>query len=148
MSTTALTRDPITLQPWLEVVQQASAGAVVTFVGVVRNHNDGKPIARLEYHAYESMAAQELQRVADEVETENPGVALACAHRIGALSVGDTAVVCVVSAPHRENAFDACRMLIDRVKERVPIFKREHGPDGPYWIGWVSAAEAADLGVA
>ena len=60
-------------------------------------------------------------------------------HRVGELSVGDAAVACAASAPHREEAFRACRLLIDRIKSRVPIWKREHGPDGPYWVGWEDA---------
>lgn len=136
MSTTALQREPIVMEPWLAAVQRDTAGAVASFLGVVRDHNDGQPIALLEYHAYESMAEAELQRLADEIEAEMPGVAVACAHRIGELRVGDTAVLCVASAAHRGEAFEACRLLIDRIKERVPIFKREHGPDGPYWVGW------------
>ena len=71
-----------------------------------------------------------------EIENELPGTRLACLHRTGALRVGDIAVICAASAPHRGEAFSACRELIDRLKARVPIWKREHGDQGPYWIGW------------
>ena len=139
MSTTELKKEVITLDPLMAAVQSDAAGAIATFLGVVRDHNAGMPITLLEYHAYESMAEAELGRVADEIEAEIAGVKVACAHRIGELRVGDTAVACVASAAHRGEAFRACRLLIDRIKERVPIFKREHGPDGPYWVGWQDA---------
>jgi molybdopterin synthase catalytic subunit len=85
------------------------------------------------------MAEKEMQRIADEIEREIPGVQLAALHRIGSLVVGDLAVVCAAGAVHRGEAFQACRALIDRIKHRVPIWKREHGPDGPYWVGWEDA---------
>jgi molybdopterin synthase catalytic subunit len=85
------------------------------------------------------MAEKEMQRIAEEIAREIPGVRLAALHRIGSLAVGDLAVVCAAGAPHRGEAFQACRMLIDRIKLSVPIWKREHGPDGPYWVGWEDA---------
>ena len=78
-------------------------------------------------------------RIAEGIASEVPGVRLAVLHRVGRLVVGDVAVVCAASAPHRGEAFKACRLLIDRIKASVPIWKREHGPDGPYWIGWQDA---------
>lgn len=78
-------------------------------------------------------------RIAAEVEAELPGTRVAVHHRIGVLEVGDAAVVCAASAPHRGEAFKACRLLIDRIKHRVPIWKREHGPEGAYWVGWEDA---------
>jgi molybdopterin synthase catalytic subunit len=85
------------------------------------------------------MATKEMAAIAAEIAGEIPGVRLAVLHRVGELRVGDLAVVCAASAPHRGQAFVACRALIDRIKERVPIWKREHGPDGPYWVGWQDA---------
>src|SRR5882672_6598572 len=120
-------------------VGHGGAGAIATFLGIVRDQNDGRAVAKLEYQAYLPMARAELQRIAEELEKEIPGVRLAALHRVGALAVGDIAVVCAVSAPHRGEAFRACRLLIDRIKERVPIWKREHGPAGPYWVGWEDA---------
>jgi molybdopterin synthase catalytic subunit len=120
-------------------VSHAGAGAVATFLGVVRAENEGRAVARLEYQAYASMARAEMSRIAAEIEAEIPGVRLAAVHRVGSLVVGDAAVVCAASAPHRGEAFRACRLLIDRIKGRVPIWKREHGPDGAVWIGWVDA---------
>jgi molybdopterin synthase catalytic subunit len=85
------------------------------------------------------MARAEMKRIAEEIEREVPGVRVAALHRIGDLRIGDAAVVCAASAPHRGEAFHACRLLIDRIKARVPIWKREYGPDGAAWVGWVDA---------
>jgi molybdopterin synthase catalytic subunit len=123
----------------IAAVAAPDAGGIDLFLGVVRNHNDGRAVTRLEYHAYVSMAEKEMQRIAEEIAAEIPGVRLSALHRIGSLSVGDLAVVCAASAPHRGEAFAACRALIDRIKHRVPVWKREHGPDGPYWVGWEDA---------
>jgi len=120
-------------------VRRPGAGAVVTFLGTVRDSNEGHAVTLLEYEAYAAMARGEMGRIRDELERELPGVRVCLHHRVGALAVGDVAVVCVASAPHRGEAFRACRAAIDRVKERVPIWKREHGPDGPYWVGWEDA---------
>lgn len=120
-------------------VSHGGAGAVVTFVGAVRDHNEGRAVTKLEYEAYGSMAEAELARIEAELVAEMPGVRVFAIHRVGALDVGDAAVVCAASAPHRGEAFEACRKLIDRIKARLPIWKREHGPDGPYWVGWVDA---------
>lgn len=131
--------EPLALDEVVRAVQAPSVGAVAVFSGTVRDHNDGKPVSLLEYEAYVAMAKKEMQRIAEELERESPGVRLAALHRVGALAVGDVAVVCAASAAHRGQAFDACRRFIDRIKERVPIWKREHGPDGPYWVGFQDA---------
>jgi molybdopterin synthase catalytic subunit len=120
----------------LSSVSEPAIGGIALFVGTVRDHNGGKPISLLEYQAYAAMAEKEMERIGLELEAELPGVRVAAHHRTGALGVGDVAVVCAAGAPHRDQAFSACRALIDRIKERVPIWKREHGPEGPYWIGW------------
>jgi molybdopterin synthase catalytic subunit len=99
---------------------------------------------RLDYEAYASMALAEMNRIAAEIAAEAPGLRLAVLHRTGSLGVGDVAIVCAASAPHRGEAYAACRALIDRVKARVPIWKREHGPDGAYWVGWQDARCAPD----
>jgi molybdopterin synthase catalytic subunit len=131
-----LRETPLSLDECFAAVQRPEAGGVVIFVGTVRNQNQGQDVTRLEYQAYPSMAQKELGAIADEIERERPGTTLACLHRSGTLAVGDIAVICAASAPHRGEAFAACRELIDRLKARVPIWKREHGEDGPYWIGW------------
>jgi molybdopterin synthase catalytic subunit len=130
---------PLDVAAATAAVSAPDIGGIDLFLGAVRNHNDGRAVTRLEYHAYVSMAEKEMQRIADEIAVELPGVRLAALHRIGSLGVGDLAVVCAAGAPHRAEAFKACRALIDRIKGRVPIWKREHGPDGPYWVGWEDA---------
>ncbi|HET9956237.1 MAG TPA: molybdenum cofactor biosynthesis protein MoaE, partial [Polyangiaceae bacterium] len=97
----------------------------------------------LEYEAYATMAIAEFERIAQELEREFPAVRLAVLHRTGRLNVGQVAVLCAASAAHREAAFDAARALIDRTKARVPIWKREHGEQGPYWVGWEDARTAS-----
>ena len=127
---------PLSVDRAYGVVQHGGVGGVALFVGTVRDQNAGQPITLLEYHAYASMAEKEMQRVAEEVANEFPGTRLCAHHRTGALRVGEIAVICAAGAAHRDAAFQACRALIDRIKTRVPIWKREHGPDGPYWVGW------------
>lgn len=134
-----LSGEPLSLDAVVAVVAHPGAGAVVTFVGAVRDSNAGHAVTRLEYEAYPSLATAEMGRILAEIAAELPGARVAVHHRTGSLDVGDAAVVCAASAPHREEAFDACRRVIDRVKARVPIWKREHGPDGPYWVGWEDA---------
>lgn len=139
MSLFRVLETPLVVAEATAAVSTPEIGGVDVFVGLVRNHNDGRAVTRLEYHAYVSMAEKEMARIADEIAAELPGVRLAALHRVGSLSVGDVAVVCAAGAVHRGEAFQACRALIDRIKHRVPIWKREHGPDGPYWVGWEDA---------
>jgi molybdopterin synthase catalytic subunit len=135
----ALSTEPLSLDRVIAAVSHAGAGAVATFVGTVRNTNAGHAVTLLEYEAYASLACAEMRRILAEIAAELPGVRVAVHHRTGSLQVGDAAVSCAASAPHRDEAFVACRRVIDRVKARVPIWKREHGPDGPYWVGWEDA---------
>lgn len=139
-----LSSGPLSVERVIAAVAHPGAGGIDVFVGVVRDHNDGRAVARLDYEAYATMAVAEMRRVAEEVAAEVEGVRLAAAHRVGSLGVGDIAVVCAASAVHRAEAFRACRLLIDGIKARAPIWKREHGPDGPYWVGWVDARCAGD----
>ncbi len=132
----AVSEAPLAVDAVLSNVEDPAIGGIALFVGTVRDHNAGKPISLLEYQAYAAMAEKEMERIGIELEAEFPGVRVAAHHRTGALGIGDLAVVCAAGAPHRDQAFSACRALIDRIKERVPIWKREHGPEGPYWIGW------------
>jgi molybdopterin synthase catalytic subunit len=137
--TARIRSEPLSLDEVVVAVSHAGAGGIATFVGVVRDVNEGRAVTLLEYEAYGTMAEAELGRILDEIAAELPGVRVAATHRIGALRVGDAAVVCAASAPHRGEAFRACRELIDRIKARLPIWKREHGPEGPYWVGWEDA---------
>ncbi len=130
---------PLSIDECYQAVCADDKGGVCVFVGRVRDHNQGQAIQALQYEAYNSMAKREMQAIVAEIALEIPGVNLACTHRVGDLVVGDLAVVCAASAPHRDEAFRACRALIDRIKQRVPIWKREHGPQGPYWVGWEDA---------
>ena len=126
----------LSLDECYAAVARPEAGGVVLFLGTVRNHNQGESVTQLEYQAYASMAEKELRAIADEIESARPGTVLACLHRVGSLQVGDVAVICAASAAHRGEAFSACHELIDRLKARVPIWKREHGDTGPHWLGW------------
>jgi len=139
MSLFRVLETPLSVGEATAAVSGSEIGGVDLFLGLVRDHNDGRAVTRLEYHAYVSMAEKEMQRIAAEIMGEIPGVKLAALHRVGSLAVGDLAVVCAAGAVHRAEAFTACRALIDRIKHRVPIWKREHGPDGPYWVGWQDA---------
>ena len=123
----------------IRAVKHPSAGAVAIFLGVVRDHNDGRAVTLLEYEAYASMAEKEMARIMAAIERDIPGVRLGAVHRVGRLEVGDTAIVCAAASAHRGEAFRAGQTLIDRIKETVPVWKREHGPDGPYWVGWEDA---------
>jgi molybdopterin synthase catalytic subunit len=139
MSLFEIREAPLSIDEVVAAVARPEAGAVVTFIGTVRNENGGLPVTRLEYQAYASMAAKEMARIGGEISERIPGARLAVLHRVGSLAVGDAAVICAASTPHRAEAFEACRLLIDLIKARVPIWKREHGPSGPYWVGWEDA---------
>lgn len=134
-----LAAEPLSIDRATAAVARPGAGAIAHFIGTVRDENDGLPVTLLEYHAYAAMAVAEMERIVAEIQAEMPETRVAVGHRTGALGVGDVAVVVAASAPHRGEAFRACREAIDRVKARVPIWKREHGPDGPYWVGFRDA---------
>ena len=136
---TLLTHEALHAEAVIASMTHAEAGAVDVFLGIVRNHAEGRAVSTLEYTAYESMAQRELQRIAEKVEAQIPGVRCAIHHRLGLLHVGELAVICAASTPHRAQSFEACRMLIEEVKHSVPIWKRETGPDGVVWVGWVDA---------
>ena len=110
-------------------------GGIVTFTGMVRRHSRGVAVDHLEYEAYGPMAVREMTRLCDEIEAEIAGARLAVEHRVGTLQIGDLAVVIAAAAPHRAEAFAACRAMIDRLKDRVPIWKKEFGDDGSEWVG-------------
>lgn len=126
--------DAATLETMTQEVMDISRGALVTFSGVVRDHARGHPVTELTYEAYVSMAQSELEKVIASVESDYPAVRAAVQHRYGHLKVGDVAVQIAVASPHRLEAFDACRAVIDRLKSDVPIWKYEVGPDGQSWV--------------
>lgn len=116
-------------------VGRAASGAVVTFVGTTRDHHEGRRVTRLEYEAFVPMALRELERIAATAHEQWPVEAVAVVHRIGVVPVGEASVVIAVSAAHRDAAFTACRFVIDRLKQVVPIWKKEHYEGGEIWIG-------------
>jgi len=130
-----LVHDELTPGRCLAYVRQANSGALALFVGCVRNVSEGKHVDFLEYEAFEPMALQKLEQVRDETRERWPLNAMAIQHRLGRLEIGDDAVVIAVSSLHRAEAFDACEYAIDRIKEIVPIWKKEHGERGQTWVG-------------
>jgi molybdenum cofactor synthesis domain-containing protein len=123
----------------LAAVTHPGAGAIDLFVGQVRDRSAGGKVTLLEYETYETMAQKELRRIGEEITSSLPGVRVAALHRVGAMRVGEIALIGAASAPHRAEAFLACRRLIEAIKARLPVWKREHGPDGPHWVGWADA---------
>ena len=136
MRLVAVRDEPLDVAEVTAAVADPTAGGVNVFVGAVRDHDTGHEVVRLEYTAHPS-AEQQLAEVAAEVATEFDVVAVAAVHRIGALEIGDLAVVSAVSAAHRAEAFEASRALIDRLKQRVPIWKHQVFADGT--DEWVSS---------
>jgi molybdopterin synthase catalytic subunit len=130
-----LTDQALSLDRCIHAVRGPGMGGIATFTGMVRLHSHGATIDHLEYEAYAPMAVKEMSRLCDEIEREVAGCALAVEHRVGRLEIGDVAVVIAAAAPHRAEAFTACRALIDRLKERVPIWKKEIGTHGEEWVG-------------
>ncbi|MCL5959798.1 MAG: molybdenum cofactor biosynthesis protein MoaE [Chloroflexi bacterium] len=129
-----ITDKPIVAEPLIEYVRSDTDGAVVTFLGVVRNVSRGKNIEYLEYDAYKEMAEAKLREIGEEVKAKWGLERLAIVHRIGRMEIGETSVVIAVASPHRKEAFDACEYAIDRLKEIVPIWKKEVAEDGESWI--------------
>ncbi|HET6579280.1 MAG TPA: molybdenum cofactor biosynthesis protein MoaE [Gemmatimonadales bacterium] len=129
-----VTADPIDLAPLIAAVQAPERGGVASFLGLVRNHHEGRGVLRLDYSAYGPMAEAECGRIVAEAEGRWR-VTIALRHRVGTLAVGDVAVAAAAASAHREEAFAACRYVIEEVKRRVPIWKREHYADGT--VVWV-----------
>lgn len=125
-----LTEQPIDFAALTESVRDDAAGAVVLFLGTVREFTRGVQTDWLEYEAYPEMARASMEQIVLEARQQFPVIRVAVSHRIGALQLGDVSVAIAVSAPHRGQAFDAGRWLIDTLKERVPIWKKEHFSDG------------------
>lgn len=130
--------DPISLSGHEALVTDTAAGAVVVFAGVVRDHDDGRSVLRLEYSAHPS-AQQTLFEVLGEVAAVSVGVrAIAASHRLGQLAIGDAALVVAVAADHRAAAFQTCALLVDSIKERLPVWKHQFFADGT--DEWVNCA--------
>jgi molybdopterin synthase catalytic subunit/molybdopterin converting factor small subunit len=126
---------PLSLDEVVAAVRHPGAGGIAIFLGVVRDHHEGKAVARLDYEAHTALAHKEMVRILDELERTHPNARLAALHRVGELAIGDTAVVVAASAPHRDEAFTLCRAAIDLIKASVPIWKKEWGADGSaLWV--------------
>lgn len=130
-----ITNEPIEINDVITKVVRPEAGAVNTFIGTVREFTKGKRTLYLEYQAYASMAEKKLAEICVEIEGKWGNTATAIAHRVGRLDISDVAVVIAVSTPHRKDAFAASSYAIERIKEMVPIWKKEHWEDGDLWIG-------------
>jgi molybdopterin synthase catalytic subunit len=141
MTPFSLSQAPLAPEAYRAALQDPSAGACACFEGWVRDHNEGRAVTRLEYEAFEALANLEGARIVQEAMARY-GVRAACVHRVGSLEIGDLAVWVGVSSAHRGEAFDACRYIIDEVKHRVPIWKKEHYVDGD--SGWVNCEHCAE----
>ncbi len=131
MSLFAIIRDPIDPRALEAAVATPACGGLATFLGVVRETaHDGREVTGLAYEAHEAMALAEFAAIAHEVSERYPGVRVGIVHRIGELGIGEIAVAVCAAAPHRAQAFDACRYAIDQLKARAPIWKKEHYTDG------------------
>jgi len=129
-----ISAEPLDVGAVVARVVGPDAGGIVTFVGTVRDASRGREIRHLEYEAYPGMAEREMEKIADAAAAQWPGARVAMAHRTGHLAIGELAVVIAASAPHRAEAFAACRYAIDTLKQQVPIWKKEVAVDGEYWV--------------
>ncbi|MEH7303608.1 molybdenum cofactor biosynthesis protein MoaE [Neobacillus drentensis] len=130
-----ISKEPIDIQAVIDKVVKRNAGAITTFIGTVRELTKGKKTLYLIYEAYEAMAVKKLAQIGQEIEQRWEGSCVAITHRVGRLDITDVAVVIAVSTPHRADAYDANRYAIERIKEIVPIWKKEHWEEGEAWIG-------------
>lgn len=127
--------EPIKAEQLIEKVTRREAGATTTFIGTVREWTRGRKTIYLEYQAYAPMAVKMLSTIGDEVKEKWPDTLVAVTHRIGHLDISDAAVVIAVSSPHRKAAYEANEYTIERIKQIVPIWKKEHWEDGETWMG-------------
>lgn len=129
-----ITEKRIDVQKVIDTASSLGAGAVNVFIGTVRNNAHGKNVVWLEYEAYETMAVAEIRKIIDEASHKWPLLGWAVSHRIGTLRPGETSVVVAVSTPHRRDSFEACQYIIDTLKAKAPIWKKEVFEDGEEWI--------------
>ncbi|KZE63458.1 molybdenum cofactor biosynthesis protein MoaE [Fictibacillus phosphorivorans] len=141
-----ITNEPINNQDVIDQVIHHNAGAVSVFIGTVREMTGDKQTKFLHYEAYVPMAEKQLQKIGEEILVKWPKAITAISHRIGTLQISDVAVTIAVSTPHRQDAFDASRYAIERIKEIVPIWKKEHYTDGEEWVGNQKGTEAYPAG--
>jgi len=134
-----VTSEPLDLAAATAAIETARCGAVSLFVGLVRDHNAGRAVVRLEYECYEPLAIKSFERIASEAEGYWPEVRLAIAHRVGSLRIGEASVVIAAASPHRAEAFAASRYAIERIKQIAPIWKHEHFEGGDVWVEGATA---------
>ena len=125
-----VTQDPIDPASLLAHVGAAEDGAQILFLGTVRDHNDGRPVRGVHYEAYQQMAEEVLAQVAEEAAADLRGGSVAVVHRVGELAIGDVSVAIAVSSPHRAEAYEASRYVIEEIKKRLPVWKQERYSDG------------------
>jgi len=125
-----LVEAPIQIQDVVSAVSTDASGAIDLFLGTTRNHSDGRAVRTLSYEAYPEMAEQEIRKIIQEVHYHWPAHKIAVVHRLGDVPLGEASVAIAVSSSHRKEAFEACRFIIDKLKERVPIWKKELFEDG------------------
>jgi len=130
---------PLALDGVVRAVDGPGHGAVATFIGLVRDHNQGRRVLWLDYEAHAPLAEKALTRIVAEAEARWPGARVAIHHRTGRLEIGEASVVIAVATPHRADAFAACRYAIERIKQIVPIWKHEHFEGGDVWIEGATA---------
>jgi molybdopterin synthase catalytic subunit/molybdopterin converting factor small subunit len=130
-----VTEDPLSLDTVVAEVADERAGAVATFTGTVRRQSRGREVTRLEYEAYAEMAEDVMAQLGRDLEAQYDLCAVSIHHRVGTLAIGEASVVIAVSAPHRQDALAACKDAIDRLKETVPLWKKEVYEGGEEWIG-------------
>ncbi|MFQ5960379.1 MAG: molybdenum cofactor biosynthesis protein MoaE [Candidatus Methylomirabilales bacterium] len=130
-----ITADPLSVEGIVSAVTKRTCGAVATFIGVVREFSRGKEVSYLEYEAYPEMAIAKMRQIEEEIRDKWEIGEMAIHHRVGRLEVSEASVVIAVSAPHRQQALEACAYAIERLKQIVPIWKKEISPDGSYWVG-------------
>ena len=129
-----ITASPVSLERVVAAVRCPSSGAVVSFLGTVRDVSQGRTVDRLEFEAYTGMAERKLRQIGEEISARWPGTATAISHRVGRMEVAEAIVAIAVSAPHRREAFEACAYAIDRLKQIVPVWKQEVWNDGASWV--------------
>jgi len=141
MAAVAVTTDPLDVQALTAEIAGTSTGdgAVATFVGLVREQNQGRRVSFLDYEAYEPLAVRALNRILDEARDTWPATRIGVHHRIGRLELGEASIVIVAASAHRGDAFAACRYTIERVKQIVPIWKHEHFAGGDVWLEGATA---------
>ena len=140
MTPVAVTASPLDLDSLIHWVSRGGGhGAIATFIGVVRDHNINRIVTHLEYEAYEPMAVKALEQICREADREWPGIRLAVHHRTGRLAIGEASIVIAAASAHRAAAFAACRYVIERVKQIVPIWKHEHFEGGDVWLEGATA---------